>query len=590
MYLKCQIWHSDLAHIILSENSIHIFQIFSSKKKAKLSEQNKVSTKEIKIVLSVALIYLIGLVSWASSNGALGIPRNDDAFYLRTAFHFAKSGNFVPISAYPTLIGQSIISVPVIKIFGENIAALQIFCAFLGVTGLVFIYLLFRDFLVWYHSTICVAVLALGPIFSNLSISYMTDIPAFAFQVAGIFLLSRSLVAKSRNLSWLVGSFLATATAFTIRQSSISAVAVTLVVLFIYRDRHIFKARVIVPIVVLFCVSLTFFYTWRASLAEFQNFPIDTEKFHNPAYLAVSSVLSLGMTYGIYLFPIVLLINPIALLKSLWKYELYAVLLGGFAVSYAFLEVRPKPIGNYFSQFVPVQAAVKASSHDLLYGWEWQLIQVVGLVCTGYFLIISGVWCRRKFANPRRSTESFTVALISLLLLGGFLAGGFGGAGFDRYGFLVIPLSAALLLRISGELDVLFRFSHWKSLACCVLVLVYGARAFDASTRYDGAAWRIAEQLTKSGADPRSIDGGYPWFAFYQSDVNNLEIDKFALWFKFNEGQPSMTQNEEAIIKTICYVSRVNETDPGDQKVTELNVSGLFGWKAHFELYKKAEC
>ena len=85
MYLKCQIWHSDLAHIILSENSIHIFQIFSSKKKAKLSEQNKVSTKEIKIVLSVALIYLIGLVSWASSNGALGIPRNDDAFYLLLA-------------------------------------------------------------------------------------------------------------------------------------------------------------------------------------------------------------------------------------------------------------------------------------------------------------------------------------------------------------------------------------------------------------------------------------------------------------------------------------------------------------------------
>jgi 4-amino-4-deoxy-L-arabinose transferase-like glycosyltransferase len=185
-----------------------MFQFISSKKKAKLSEQNKVSTKEITKVLSVALIYLIGLILWANSNGALGIPRNDDAFYLRTAFHFAKSGNFVPISAYPTLIGQTIISAPVIKIFGENIAALQTFCAFLGVTGLVFIYLLFRDFLVWYHSTICVAVLALGPIFSNLSISYMTDIPAFAFQAAGIFLLSRSFLPRQQPLRYAKPQFL----------------------------------------------------------------------------------------------------------------------------------------------------------------------------------------------------------------------------------------------------------------------------------------------------------------------------------------------------------------------------------------------
>ena len=548
------------------------------------------SIKEIKIILGVALIYLIGLISWANINGALGIPRNDDAFYLRTAFHFAKSGNFVPISAYPTLIGQSVISVPVIKIFGENIATLQIFCAILGVTGLVFLYLLFRDFLVWYFAAICVSVLALGPIFPNLSISYMTDIPAFAFQAAGIFLLSRSLVAKSKNLLWLLGSILVTAIAFTIRQSSISTVAALIVVLFVYRDRHVFKARVIVPIVILFCGLLVYFYTWRASLAEFQNFPIDTEKFQNPVDLLIGSVLSLGMTYGIYLFPIVLLINPIALIKSLSKYEQCAFWLAGFAISYAFLEVRPKPSGNYFSQFVPVQAAVYASSYDLLYGWEWQLIQLVGLVCTGYFLIISGVWCRRKFANPERTNESLMVASISLFSLGGFLAGAFGGAGFDRYGFFVVPLAAALLLRFSAELDVLFGFNHWISLACCALVLLYGARTFDASTRYDGASWRIAEQLTESGADPQSIDGGYPWFAFYQSDVNNLEIDKFALWFKFNEEQSSMTQNEEAIIKKICYVSRVNGTDPGDQKITELNVSGLFGWKAHFELHKLAEC
>lgn len=553
-------------------------------------EQNKVSIKEIKIILGVALIYLTGLISWANINGALGIPRNDDAFYLRTAFHFAKSGNFVPISAYPTLIGQSVISVPVIKIFGENIATLQIFCAILGVTGLVLLYLLFRDFLVWYFSAICISVLALGPIFPNLSISYMTDIPAFAFQAAGIFLLSRSLVAKSKNLLWLLGSILATAIAFTIRQSSISTIAALLVVLFVYRNRNVFKARVIVPIVVLFCVLLAYFYTWRASLAEFQNFPIDTEKFRNPIDLLIGSVLSLGMTYGIYLFPIVLLINPLALIKSLSKYERCAFLLAGFTISYAFLEFRPKPSGNYFSQFVPVQAAVYASSYDLLYGWEWQLIQLVGLVCTGYFLIISGVWCRRKFANPERTNESLMVASISLFSLGGFLAGAFGGAGFDRYGFLVVPLAAALLLRFSGELDVLFRFNHWISLACCALVLLYGARTFDASTRYDGASWRIAEQLTESGADPQSIDGGYPWFAFYQSDVNNLEIDKFALWFKFNEEQSSLTQNEEAIIKKICYVSRVNGTDPGDQKITELNVSGLFGWKAHFELHKLAEC
>jgi hypothetical protein len=265
-------------------------------------------------------------------------------------------------------------------------------------------------------------------------------------------------------------------------------------------------------------------------------------------------------------------------------------LAAGVSIAFIFLVVRPKPNGNYFSQFVAYQSANNVSSYDIIYAWEWQLIQVVGLLTTVSFLIVCARWClltakRQLVCN----TSFFTVSIIYLCLVG-FQIFAFYGVGFDRYGILMAPLSAAVFIKCASDQRFLVSRLPVVSLMFGLLLLTWGVRAFDASTNVDGAAWKIAKQQVELGSSPLAIDGGYSWFAFYQTDFETTEIDKFALWFKFRESPEQLTKREQQITDRICYVTRVGRDDSSEQKVSELNVSGLLGWKTHVELQKLDRC
>jgi hypothetical protein len=177
----------------------------------------------------------------------------------------------------------------------------------------------------------------------------------------------------------------------------------------------------------------------------------------------------------------------------------------------------------------------------------------------------------------------------SLFLLFAFQVVAFGGGGFDRYGILLVPLAGAFYLKCANDQKILTSRFKAASLAYCIIVLILGVRAFDASTNFDGAGWEIAQQQIEAGSDPLTIDGGYSWFAFHQTNFETVEIDKFALWFKFRESSPSLTMSEKQIIDQICYVTRIGDPDT-NSKARELEVTGLFGWKAYFELQKIGGC
>ena len=544
---------------------------------------------EVRNAFVVGVLYLVIIIAWSYHNGALGIPRNDDGFYLRTAFHFASTGNFVPVSSYPMLFGQVLISLPVIKIFGESIAALQIFWASMAVFSLFLLYLIFREFLSSIHSTISIFVLALGPIFANLSLSYMTDLPSFSFQVFGMFGLSKAFTAKKKNFVWMTFALLFIAIAFTIRQTSVFMLASFSLVLLL-NFKKISYSKKIATLLSLTVAGLVLFYVWRSELAEFGEFAIDLSGFRNPVELVGKAVLQSGMTYGIYLCPLVLITSPIRILKNFSKNSLYLSFGASLLISASFAVVRPKPGGNYFSQFVAYGAANSASSNDLLYAWEWQLLQLIGLICTVAFVIVCGRWLVLRRSSPDFKNSSLTVVGVSLFFLFAFQVVAFGGGGFDRYGILLIPLAGAFYLKCANDQKILTSKFRAASFAYCSLILILGVRAFDASTNYDGVAWEIAQQQVDAGSDPLTIDGGYSWFAFHQTNFETVEIDKFDLWFKYREFSPPLTVSEKQITDQICYVTRIGVANGNDTKVRELEVNGLFGWEARFELQKIAGC
>jgi len=554
-----------------------------------LMNNQKVSNRENLLVLCLGMLYLAILIFWSSQNGAIGIPRNDDGFYLRTTFHFAATGEFIPVSAYPTLFGQSLFSIPIIKIFGESIAALQIFWSSLAVFALMVLYKVFREFLGSLHSAFCVLPLAVGPIFGNLALSHMTDLPAISFQVFGIYCMVKWITTKRKNLAWMIAALAFIAIAFTIRQSSVYLLGAFAVFVLTNRRKlsHVKKSGLMLTLT---SAGLAIFYVWRSGLAHFGDFPIETDWLLSPISHVRNSILNIGMTYGMYIFPLVLFLNPKLVIKNFGRKGVALSLAAGFIIASTFLVIRPKPSGNYFSQFVAYQSANNASSYDIIYAWEWQFIQLIGLISTALFLIICGRWCLQKAKRQISSNSSYSVVSIVFLCLVGFQIFAFYGVGFDRYGMLLVPLLSAVFLKCAKDQNVLVRRFPMVSLIYGLLLLTWGARAFDASTNFDGSAWRIAKQQVDLGISPLAIDGGYSWFAFYQTDFQTTEIDKFALWFKFRESPDQLTNREKEITDRICFVSRISNSESSEQKVAELNVSGLFGWKAYFELQKSGNC
>ena len=556
-----------------------------------MNEPDSVSAHERRVVFVAGVVYGLIVCFWANRNGALGIPRNDDAFYIRTALHFAESGHFVLVSSYPTLFGQVMMSYPVIRMFGENIAALQVLVLTVGTVALIALYLFFRKYFSRAHSSICVLILGLSPIFANISISYMTDIPAFSFQIFSLFFLSKTQFSQKYKSICFSTAALMAFVAFSIRQSGVTAVVTVIVMGFIATRRPAqLKLNVFIVNAVVLCSTAFAFYYWRSLSPLYRSFPIDWEQFTNPVYFTATSLATIGMTYGLYLIPALFLLSPRKFYHrykgSFFLTELFLLL----TVVFTFLTLRPKPIGNYFSRFVPYVATVNANTSDVLSGREWQLLQVIGLITTIIFLVVASRWSHQSFINREKTFSASLLIVISFIVTTGFIAFAFQGGGFDRYGLMLIPLLPAVLIKFGSDLGILRKRTNFGVVAGLILIASFGLRSFDASTVFDGAKWAIAKQEVDSGTSPLHIDGGYEWFAYYQTDFDTTEIDKFSLWGKFSSSPEKLTPDEVDFLKDVCFATRIYNPNLKDQTIREVDTTGLFGWKVHLEIQKRWEC
>ncbi len=174
------------------------------------------------LFVSTLLVGVMWVLAW--SKGAVGISRADDWSYLLTQFEFGQSGEFLLNNwAVTMLIGQTIAAWPVTAVMGANIFWHQVFVATFAVAGLWITYLLLRRYLAPRWSTLSVGTLALGPLFAPSAISFMTDVPAFAF-MAGALLAGAIAVDRSPfSWPWFAFSLALSLVAFTFRDYAILA-------------------------------------------------------------------------------------------------------------------------------------------------------------------------------------------------------------------------------------------------------------------------------------------------------------------------------------------------------------------------------
>ena len=123
------------------------------------------SAREIVVAGTSAALTSTLYVLLAAWHGALGVARNDDWVYYRSAFRLAQDGSF---SADPwadvMLVGHVVLAQPIVAVFGSSPAALQVMVSVLGAVGLTATYLMVRSFLPTGHAAFAIGCLAQGPV------------------------------------------------------------------------------------------------------------------------------------------------------------------------------------------------------------------------------------------------------------------------------------------------------------------------------------------------------------------------------------------------------------------------------------------
>ena len=135
----------------------------------------------------------------AAHYGALDIPRSDDWSYLLTLFRLVDHGvlgfnNWVSM----TLVGQLALAAPVALVFPRSITAVHVRVRSLGFAGLV---ALVQGTEARHRrgAMVLALTIAVGPLWSPLASTFMTDVPAFAAQCVFLALAFRALRDPTRR-------------------------------------------------------------------------------------------------------------------------------------------------------------------------------------------------------------------------------------------------------------------------------------------------------------------------------------------------------------------------------------------------------
>jgi hypothetical protein len=179
---------------------------------------------ELLVVSGVISFYSFLIFCWGNFRGAIGVARNDDWVYLHMAQWFAESGQFrVESGSMANALGLVVLGQPSINLFGYSIESLQIVEIFVGAIGLLATWLLLRSFLNKWMSFLGIATLVASPFWVSTSVSFMTDVPAFTFQMIALLIATRAYKAHRFGFTWLVVAYLFAFAAFSVREYSIAS-------------------------------------------------------------------------------------------------------------------------------------------------------------------------------------------------------------------------------------------------------------------------------------------------------------------------------------------------------------------------------
>jgi hypothetical protein len=485
------------------------------------------------MVAAVATVAtMVALTAW---RGALGASRNDDWGLYRVAYRLARDGEFV-LDGWGGMffLGQALLAAPVVRTFGEEPAPLQLLVAATGVIGLVATYLLVRGFLSRGRSLVAVACLVVGPLFGPLAVTFMTDVPTFAFSMAALLLASWG-ATRPRPLVWLVASLVVATFAFTIREYAVVAGVAALGVHLLHAPAR--RRVVAVGVGWLLVVGALLF--WRSGLEHTVSFQVDL----SPGSVgeAFVSMCAAVLTLAFFVSPVLLAVS-VSRLRCWVGARWWPAMAVALAVMALAIVGGGGFVGNYMSPNGPGSGFWPGTPSPVMSGFLLVAAGVVAVAATAVLValaapLVAELWRRLRAGGLREvaahalaEAEDRPVALVVAsmyaLLQAGLMAATLlllDAPFFDRYLISLVPILAAVVLWTIARHDLgrpaeMPAPRRWLAPVVAAVVLGWcGAAVADGTAARDGLAWELAQHLEDEGVVADRIEGG-PWAGYHQAD------------------------------------------------------------------------
>ena len=479
----------------------------------------------------------------AAHYGALDIPRSDDWSYLLTLFRLVDHGvlgfnNWVSM----TLVGQLALAAPIALVLPRSITAVHVASALLGFVGLV---ALVQGTERRYRRAAMVLAftIAIGPLWSPLASTYMTDIPAFAVQCVFLALAFRALrtetVAVGRYALALAVGFLG----ISIRQyEAIPVIAVVLVTLAIAaRQGSRVRLRNLVLVTAVAVAATIALFAWWLALPDALSLAPSPVTSGIVANLTVR-LGGFARLVGLLLAPVVILAGPVAIVRRAWQQSpILSAVVGAASTLWmaaSYLRVPDVPfVGNYLDVYGVL-------SRDVLTGPRlpvipetlFRFLAVVGsagAIVLALAVVPPLVDGARRVRERDLALRDPVTAVLALSTLGFTVAYSFAIATelpvFDRYVLPVLPLVGLLVIRRTRAEAPATADARGPArptrpglgvlVTTVVALVVLGgvglAYATD-SASFDGTRWRLDRAVARQGWAPTRIYGGFEWISWHQ--------------------------------------------------------------------------
>ena len=511
-------------------------------------------------LVALLLIVLVGgvvPVVIARHFGALGAPTNDDWSYALSAFHFADSGKLNGNNwAAMSLVGQLVLALPVVRLFGHSIVALHVEVLIIGVVGLIAVFDLAKQVISPNKALFVALMVAVGPMWASLSVSFMTDVPAFSLAMVSLALGARGVRRNGIDARFFWPSMAVGFVAFTVREYALVApLAVVLAAMLVVRRSRPILVRMVVTLLGVLVLAGVFLM-WRGSLPGFQS--LTPLRPHLSSIRATASEgLQSAVLVGLLVTPAIVLAGPWRLLTRSWNRApraTAAVMIvstvaliaeNATRVSHGFIGPGDYvlPSGSFGTALIP------GTRSNLLPTGILAALAVVGLIaavvlCVACVPPVAEFWVRLRRRN-------IGVASIVPVILGlatcGYIAAivlplvaelNF----WDRYILPLLPVVGILVLLASAGV-VTPRICRIGGAITLVLLAAFGTVYAANAASYDGSSWRLASAATHIAGTSQRVNGGFVW--------NNYQYGAFvfpAFTFDYtNNAQPCIASEPNNI-------------------------------------------